>query len=541
MRGPETDGGSRVLLATDQVSGFARPSAGVREVSRGPGRAPSRPTQVAGPALAAFLSFALPGLGQVAAGAVRRGAILAIPTFVVLAVLGASLVAGPAAILGVVLRPEVLSILLVLNPVFGLYHLVAILDAWRLARHRAAREPGRAAYGVLGGLLAATVLLHGAIGQVADQAGHTLDSVFPGDGGQALIPPSSFEPQPPGASPAQGPGSGPAWAADGRLNLLLIGSDAGPDRWSLRTDTMIVLSVEIASARAALIGIPRNMVNVPLPPESAKAFRNGRFPELLNALYVYAMKHPNQFPGGDARGFRAVSGAVQQLLGLEMDGLTVINLQGFVTLVNAIGGLWIDVPAPLYDPSYPLETGRGDIVVSIKAGCQKLNGRMALAYARSRHQDSDYGRMRRQQVVLTALARQVDPIAVLPRVTELLGIARDNLWTTIPREDVAGLAQLAARVKPKAVATVTLTPPEYPSVLTTATIRKIQQLTRGLFVDPPPAPTPGPTLRPAPTAKATATPRANVTSKANVTPKASPTAKASRSPAPSQTPKPCPA
>jgi anionic cell wall polymer biosynthesis LytR-Cps2A-Psr (LCP) family protein len=110
---------------------------------------------------------------------------------------------------------------------------------------------------------------------------------------------------------------------------------------------MVVLSVDVETGRAALFGIPRNLVGVPLPPESAGAFKSGRFPGLLNALYVYAMGHPRQFPGGDARGFRAVAGAVQELVGVALDGVIVVNLAGFVRLVDAIGGLWIDVPKRL--------------------------------------------------------------------------------------------------------------------------------------------------------------------------------------------------
>jgi LCP family protein required for cell wall assembly len=276
----------------------------------------------------------------------------------------------------------------------------------------------------------------------------------------------------------------PRWAADGRLNLLLIGSDAGPDRWSLRTDTIIVLSVEVASGREALFGIPRNLVGVPLPPESAGAFANGRFPGLLNALYVYAMGHPKAFPGGDARGFRAVTGAVQELVGVPLDGVVVVNLAGFVRLVNAIGGLWIDVPERLVDRNYPLEDGSGNIRLDIRRGCQLLDGRMALAYARSRHQDSDYGRMHRQQLVLIALARQVDPIALLPKVSELLDIVKRNLWTTIAREDVQGLAELAADVDTANIRRSVFVPPSYPSHLTAAEIARIGRVVRHAFDAP---------------------------------------------------------
>jgi polyisoprenyl-teichoic acid--peptidoglycan teichoic acid transferase len=149
--------------------------------------------------------------------------------------------------------------------------------------------------------------------------------------------------------------------------------------------------------------------------------------------------------------------------------------------VDAIGGLWIDVPKRLVDRYYPLENGLGHISLDIMPGCQLLDGRMALAYARSRHQDSDYGRMGRQQQVLVALARQVDPIALLPKVPELLDIAKGNLWTTVARADVRGLAELAARVDTGRVRTVLLVPPRYPSHLTSAEIEQIRGVVRSVF------------------------------------------------------------
>src|SRR5206468_3305468 len=150
--------------------------------------------------------------------------------------------------------------------------------------------------------------------------------------------------------------------------------------------------------RAVLFGIPRNIVNVPLPPESAGAFPDGRYPEFLNSLYVYALGHPKLFPGGQAGGFRALTGAIQELVGVPLDGVLVVNLTGFVDLIDAVGGLWIDVPNALYDDAYP--SGAGQITVSISAGCQRLGGTRALEYARSRHSTDDYSRMRRQQAVL---------------------------------------------------------------------------------------------------------------------------------------------
>jgi LCP family protein required for cell wall assembly len=479
---------------------------------------------------AASLSLVLPGLGQAALGRRRRGLLLAIPAVaiaVAAAALAVSVAADPTSALDVVPGPEALPALLVLEAGLLTWHLAAIIDAERLARRaRPVRGWLRVpAALVLGALLVAAVGVHGAIGYMEVQTSEATGSIFApegddGTGAWAIpepdfaseptdepFPPPSPTPAPtvrspdaPGAmatvvptttpapNPTPTPTPVPEWAKDGRLNLLLIGSDAGPDRWSLRTDTMVVLSVEVKTGRAALFGIPRNLIGVPLPPESAAAVPGGRFPRLLNALYVYAMGHPREFPGGDARGMRAVSGAVQELLGVRLDGMVVVNLAGFVSLVDELGGLWIDIPEPVVDEKYPIEDGSRLIKVAFDAGCQRLDGRMALAYARSRHQDSDYGRMRRQQTVLLALRREVDPVALVPKAPALLKIARDGLWTTLRRRDLRDLARLAATVDVRRVDRVLFVPPRYPEHLTDAEIARIQRVTRSIFDGPAPPP-----------------------------------------------------
>ncbi len=492
------------------------------------------------PTLAAALSFVLPGAGQLALGSVGRAAVMAAPAVATALVVLVALVGATSMdIAGLLVDPSILTLLLVVNVVLAAYHVVAIVDAWRLGVRRGSNGgPGVVAKGALLLLVAATLGLHGYVEAVGIDANMTLDAIFlPGDEGdpeEGVIPPANFDdvastepdaeaslPAPgspsPGGSPGVGPSAtpgattggseptasgsapdtapptstpdpGPAWARDGRLNLLLVGADAGPDRWSLRTDTMILLSVNTKSGRAALFGIPRNLVGVPLAPESAGAFPNGRYPHLLNSLYVYAMGHPNKFPGGENRGYRAVAGAVQELVGVPLDGMAVVNLAGFVQLIDELGGLWIDITEPLHDDKYPLEDGSGLITVDFARGCQHLSGRMALAYARSRHQDSDYGRMRRQQDVLLALAHNVDPVELAPRVSGLLKIARDNVWTTIRRGDIRELADLAARVNLRRVLAVRFVPPAYPEHLDKDAIARVRSVVRGALSGPlPPA------------------------------------------------------
>ena len=481
----------------------------------------SRPS----PGIAAALSFLLPGLGQIAIGALRRGALLLVPLVAIL-VLGVLVSGGGLQeVIDLALDSRVLAAFLIVNLLLAVWHVFAIVDAERtaIAMEPAPRRSHRGATALVVGLVVVTIGMHGALEVVAFDTSQTLDKVFvsSSDDDQGLeIPDTSFEPDDsptpvPTPTPTQGatpspvptatpvptpsPTPVPKWAKDGRLNLLLIGSDGGPGRWSLRTDTMIVLSVDKETGRAAMFGIPRNMTDVPLPPESKRATPNGRFPGLLNALYVYATGHPAVFPGTrETRGFRAVTGAIQELVGVKLDGAVVVDLNGFVKLVNAIGGLWIDVPHRVVDNHYPQENGQGKIRISFKAGCQKMNGHRALAYARTRHQDSDYGRMQRQQAVLLAVAHQVDPLDTLPKVPELLKIAGDHLWTTLARKDIAGLAALAARIDPGETETTTFTPPKYPSHMTTFWIKRIRKVVRTAFDGPAPKPKPSPTGTEAP-------------------------------------------
>jgi len=482
--------------------------------------------------VAALLSALFPGLGQARLGARRRAVVFALPFLAVIGAGVAFVLSNPGRAVGAIVAPAAQVPILVLVGVLALIHLTAVVDAMRLgrrlARSRAAeatRMPAEPAvrlpsrprrtlpFALFALSLAWVVGLYGTIELVGKHAYEAAALIFADPSAGYEIPAASFAPRPT-ATPAPGvtgpaslpplptvaPTQGPAWAADGRLNLLLIGSDAGPGRWMARMDSINVLSVDIASGRAALLSIWRYTGNVPLPPESAGAFPDGRFPGWLNALYVYAMGHPNEFPGGDARGFRATAGAVQELIGQQLDGAVEVDLNGFVDLVDAIGGLWIDIPFPVSDPHYAKPDGSGYIQLDFHTGCQKLSGERALEYARTRHQDSDWQRMRRQQRVITALGRQLDPIEMLPRVPELLDVAGDNLWTTIQPDQIADMAALAARVDRQNVITYSFWPPTTPQRLDTAGIEHIRDIVATIFDNPTaePSPTPDATPKPCP-------------------------------------------
>jgi len=463
-------------------------------------------------ALSAALSFVLPGLGQGFSGAFTRGFLLASPILILLAGAVWLLGQGKARVFGLLLDPAVVAALLALDGILLLYRLAAIVDAYlvsrRLAPRRASPTWRRAvSFGVLALLLLGTVSMHAAVGLIGYKT-YVADARFfdpSGPNGGLGEVPSAVPTALPGETGTLGPSPTPVWTptpippweSDGRLNLLLVGGDAGPGRWSLRTDSMLLLSVDIATGRAALFGIPRNLVNVPLGAQSPGAFACGCFPGLLNALYVYAGQHPQYFPGGNARGYLALQGAVSALTGAQLDGMVVVDLNGFVRLVNAIGGININVPYSIYDPKYPLEDGSGDVPIYIPAGPQHMNGHVALEYARSRHQDDDYHRMQRQQLVLLALRQAIKPCALIPKLPQLIDIAGSSLWTDLSPKDMPALLALAQRVNTAHIERFAFDPPTIPEYLDARAVGKVHAMVANAFAGP--TPSPGATASPSPT------------------------------------------
>lgn len=231
------------------------------------------------------------------------------------------------------------------------------------------------------------------------------------------------------------------WAPFGedRLNILLLGGDAGPNRAGLRTDTMIVASVDPISGKAALFGIPRNFGGVRLTDGSLVPVRR------LNHVYGWGTSNPDSFPSSDP-GASAVVDAIQYITGLEVDHFVLVDLTGFAEMIDALDGVRIDVAEPIDGPLYDPVTG-GYEMVRIPAGPQQLDGDLALAYARARYGSNDYDRMARQRCILTALAGQADPVEILTRLPEVLGVVETNLSTDIPAGALPDLVRLLFSIR----------------------------------------------------------------------------------------------
>lgn len=392
------------------------------------------------------------------AGARRRGLLIAAPALLLIAGAGVTWILDRGLFVRAALSPPVLLGIVVLSLAVFVYRFWAILDAYLVSRRSGGGHGGwparTASVAVLIGLLAITAFSHGWVAAVGLSAHQALTNVFTPDG-----PPGGFGDSPASASPSltstpsgeetpaptpvatPTPTPQPEWANDGRLNVLLIGTDAGPGRWSMRADAIILVSVEIDSGRVAAFSLPRYTTRVPLPEPAASAFECRCLIEPINALYVFANDRPDLFPGGETRGLLALSGAIGTLFDVHLDGMAVVDLNGFVRMVDAIGGITVDVPAAVYDPAYPDPDGVTAVEVYFAPGEQRMDGWRALAYARTRHQDGDVSRMQRQQHVVKALQHELG-CDLLGRLPAVLEVARDALWTNLPLEDLPDMLRI---------------------------------------------------------------------------------------------------
>ena len=201
---------------------------------------------------------------------------------------------------------------------------------------------------------------------------------------------------------------------DGRFNVLLVGGDSGAGRWGLRTDSMTVASIDAVTGKTVLIGLPRNMTNFPFAKGSVmhKAWPHGfdcGYPNCeLNGVNTWVGDHQSLFKGVKDPGMDATISAIEGITGLKVNYWAFVNLAGFRGLVDAVGGVTLDVRQPI-----PVGGLGADVTGYIKPGIRKLNGFDTLWFARSRDSSDDYSRMARQKCVMNAMLHQVSPQTVL--------------------------------------------------------------------------------------------------------------------------------
>ena len=239
-----------------------------------------------------------------------------------------------------------------------------------------------------------------------------------------------------------------------RVNVLLLGGDGGKGREGVRTDTVIVASIDTHTGNTTLISLPRNLENLPFPPGSplAAAYPNGfqdgsESESLLNAVYRNGpVQHPGILGPTDDLGADMLKLGVGQATGLNIDYFVLINLDGFSKLVDALGGITVNV-------NYYVPIG-GEPTLGILPDAyiapgpnQHMNGPRALDFTRGRFGLTDYLRMARQRCVIQAIVQAADPVTLLRKYQELAATTKDIVSTDIPQSALDSFVDVALRVK----------------------------------------------------------------------------------------------
>ena len=276
------------------------------------------------------------------------------------------------------------------------------------------------------------------------QADRAVEKVFGSDQATTAIPTPLTTIVDTGTSIAPS-STAPIFDSEQRVNILLLGGDAGPGRPGLRTDSMIVISINSQTGRTIVISIPRNMDDMPFPGGTplAKRFPDG-FTGLANAIYPYGVQHPNIVGGVDDAGAQAIKLSISQLLGIPIHYYVLADMAGFVDIVDALGGIDISVPKRMPTPGN-LRGSKHAVPEYIKKGQQHMDGTLALAYARTREADDDYHRMSRQQCLLGSLLSAATPMTLALGFTDVMTAFGDAVTTDIPRDELDDFSKLIDR------------------------------------------------------------------------------------------------
>jgi LCP family protein required for cell wall assembly len=436
---------------------------------RRPGRPVQPPTR--SPSAAIALSFLWPGLGQLFTGRGRAALLFAAPLLLVVLVVLFQALGGLTGLAAALVAPSTALTLAILIALLGLWRVLSMADAANGAVRGRSWFAGVPAV-VFVTLTALIVVTHVWAGYVAWAVYDASSRIFVGDADPDRTPDPTNDPDAsptPLADPADEFRATPfAEPSDdrARINVLLTGIDSAATRTHSLTDTMIVVSVDPDDGDIAMVSFPRDLSDFPL-------YNGKTYSGKLNSLMTWARNHPKDYPDGP---LPTLAKELGFLLGVPIHYYAAVDLAGFKRLVDAVGGVTVNVEKSLNDPRYDWLDGRRGF--SLKAGKQTLDGETALAYVRSRFSagDNDFGRARRQQQVLLAVREKLTTPAMLPKVPELLDVAGDNIRTNFPSARVGQMLDLAAGLDDGGVQQVVLGPPYsyHPPTNTTGGIYKLR-------------------------------------------------------------------
>jgi LCP family protein required for cell wall assembly len=385
------------------------------------------------------MTLLLPGSAQIAAGNRRVGRLALrvwIGVWAVVALVAVLALVWRGAAVGLLTSGLTLRLVQLVLIALGLGWGLLLVDAWRISRPPELARRHRLGFAVLNLTLVFTVVggLLASASIVSSQR-DLMATVFAGGGDHEV--------------------------KQGRYNVLLLGGDAGKDRVGLRPDSMTVASIDAETGRTVLVSLPRNLEDVPFPESSPL---HARFPQgyscpdhscMLNAIYTYATEHPDLYPGVRHPGAQATMEAIEGATGLQINYWALIDLKGFEDLVDAVGGITMDVYRRV-----PIGGGSSKVYGYVEAGRNRhLDGREALWFARSRSDSSDYDRMVRQKCVMNAMLDQLDPATLLTNFNQIAAAGKEVVATSIPTSEINTMMDLALKAKKLPTSSLAVVPP----------------------------------------------------------------------------------
>jgi LCP family protein required for cell wall assembly len=234
----------------------------------------------------------------------------------------------------------------------------------------------------------------------------------------APVHPAQSAPMPPGAS---------ASSSDA-ATILLLGTDRRPGESGIpRTDAVMLLRLDPGRQRVALLSFPRDLW-VPIP-----GFGLNR----INSAFVWGEYYG--WPGG---GWALARDTVSNLIDAPIDHVVMVDFESFIRIIDAIGGITVNVEQELYDAFYPT-MNYGYTVAYFPVGEQMMDGAAALKYSRIRHPDSDFERVRRQQSVMLAIGQKLRERGDLRNLLDAEALSEalvGNVQTDMPRARMVELA-----------------------------------------------------------------------------------------------------
>lgn len=251
---------------------------------------------------------------------------------------------------------------------------------------------------------------------------------------------------------------------EGVYTFLLIGGDAGKGRISRRTDSMSFVTIDASTGQVSMIGLPRNLYNAPFVEGSPML---GPWPDgfncgdecLLAYVYTYGFDNPDLYPGlgpNTDPGVEALRDSVEAIVGLPVQFYVGVDMEGFSQLVDALGGVEIDVEVPVN----VCKVGE-PITYTFQPGTIRMDGKLALRYARTRCDTNDYDRMARQRQLETAIFEQVKPSVIVARFQDLAAASTSLINTDVPQSMVGTLLDLAQKGRELPIQRVELIPPKF--------------------------------------------------------------------------------